>query len=124
MSREIKPRKLVPKRTLKRDDGDHNRTRRGAPLHFTVPDRRLEGKPGVPGEIDPGVLRYLCDERVDHGSAHGLGVDGREMRLGPRARVHAPSGRTARSIRSNGTLAMPEARSPQTCDEVRNLSHN
>src|SRR5262249_61675120 len=66
----------------RRDDGDHSPTRRGAPLHFTVPNRRLEGEPGVPGKIDPGVLRYFGDECVDHGSAHGLGVDGREMRLG------------------------------------------
>src|SRR5262249_33433097 len=66
----------------RRDDGDHSRTRRGAPLHFTVPNRRLEGEPGIPGKIDPGVLRYLGDERVDHGSAHGFGVAGRVMRLG------------------------------------------
>src|SRR5262245_7891666 len=56
--------------------------RPSAPLQFAVPDRRLEGKSRVPGKIDPGVLRYFGDERVDHGSAHGLGVDGREMRLG------------------------------------------
>src|SRR5262249_6114092 len=70
------------------DDRDPSRTRRAAPLHFTVPNRRLEGEPGVPGKIDPGVLRYLGDERVDHGSAHGLGVDGREMRLGQHLAYH------------------------------------
>src|SRR5215469_16347258 len=57
-------------------------------LQSSVPDRWLEGKPGVPGKIYPGVLRYLGNERVDHGSAHGLGVDRREMRLGQHLAHH------------------------------------
>src|SRR3982074_3667921 len=55
---------------------------------FSVSDRWLERKPGVPGEIDPGVLRHLGNERVDHRPAHGLGVDGREMRLGQQFAHH------------------------------------
>src|SRR5262249_29163320 len=61
---------------------DDSRTRRPGPLHFVVLDRRLEGKPRIPGEIDPGILRHFGDERVDHGPPHGLGIDGGEMRLG------------------------------------------
>ena len=38
-------------------------------------------RPSVPGKIDPGVLRHLGDEGVDHRPAHRLGVDGGEMRL-------------------------------------------
>src|SRR5215469_7161446 len=57
-------------------------------LQSTVLDRWLESKPGVPGKIDPGVLRYFGNERVDHGSAHGLGVNRREMRLGQQLAHH------------------------------------
>src|SRR5437870_3337890 len=43
-------------------------------------DRRLECKPGVPGKIDPGVLRHLGDVGVGQRPAHRLGVDGRARR--------------------------------------------
>src|ERR1051325_4895296 len=51
-------------------------------------DRRQERKPGVPGKIDPGVLRYLGDEGVDQRPAHRLGVDGCEMRAGQQLAHH------------------------------------
>src|SRR5215470_19431215 len=52
-----------------------------AALYPLGPNRRTEREPGVPGKEDPGVLRHLGDERVDHRAAHRLGIDGREVRL-------------------------------------------
>src|SRR5262249_36051281 len=52
-----------------------------AVLQPGLADRRLERQSGVPREEDPGVLRDLGDEGVDHRPAHRLGIDGGEMRL-------------------------------------------
>src|SRR5579862_2425848 len=45
-------------------------------------DRRREGGRGVPGKIDPGVLRDFGDEGVDQRPAHRLGIDRGEVRGG------------------------------------------
>src|SRR5215831_21220935 len=60
----------------------HNRSRLRreiTTLQAGLTNRRLERKPGIPGEIDPGVLRHFGDERVDHRPAHRLGIDRGEM---------------------------------------------
>src|SRR5882672_4046677 len=54
----------------------------GSALLAAVLDGRLEREAGVPGEEDPGVLRHLGDEGIDHRLAQRLGVDAGEMRLG------------------------------------------
>src|SRR6185437_15721879 len=50
-------------------------------LFAAFPDWRLEGEPGIPGKINPGVLRDFRDERVDKGATHRLGIDRGEMRI-------------------------------------------
>src|SRR5262245_66024646 len=51
-------------------------------LQPALANRRLKGEPGVPRKEDPGVLRHLGNESVDHRAAHRLGVNGGEVRLG------------------------------------------
>ena len=68
-------------------------------------DRRLEGQPHIPREVDPGVLRHLGDEGVDQRPAHRLGIDGREMRL--RAGCRARSARSCRCRRGHRRSARP-----------------
>src|SRR5438477_2080247 len=60
-----------------------------ASLQPAFADRRLEGKPGIPGKIDPGILRYFGDEGVDQRAAHGLGVNRGKMSLGEKV-AHEP----------------------------------
>src|SRR6202163_2510371 len=56
-----------------------------------VADRRLERERGIPGKVDPCVLRHLGDKRVDQRPALRLGVDRRKMRI-RHHRAHQPAG--------------------------------
>src|SRR6202021_1916676 len=56
----------------------HYSRSRLSPLQPGLADRRLEGKAGIPGKVDPGVLRHFGDKGVDHRPSHRLGVDGGE----------------------------------------------
>src|SRR5882757_8605073 len=51
-------------------------------LRRAVADWRLKRQRGIPGEEDPGVLRYLGDVGVDQRPALRLGIDRGEMRIG------------------------------------------
>src|SRR5699024_4799210 len=44
------------------------------PSLLTVANGRRELQRGVPGEVNPGVLRYLRDKGIDELAPHGLGV--------------------------------------------------
>src|SRR5262249_11223023 len=55
--------------------------------HFG-PDRRLEGKAGVPWEEYPGVLGYFGDEGIDQRAPHRLGVDRGKMRIWQQVAYH------------------------------------
>src|SRR6185312_11029946 len=65
------------------------------PILITLPpsrtDRRLERQCGIPGKVNPGVLRHFGDEGIDQRLALGLGVDGGEMRV-RHHRTHQPPG--------------------------------
>src|SRR5262245_62173764 len=45
-------------------------------------DRRLVGQRGVPGKMDPRILRHLGDIRIDQRPSLRLGIDGGEMCVG------------------------------------------
>src|SRR5207245_384012 len=85
----------------------------------SVPDRRLERKPGIPGKIDPGILGYFGDECIHHGPTHGFGIDRGEMRLGQDVAHHL--GRPAgidEVIDDEHTLAAPTADSDNAARHV------
>src|SRR6516225_4120231 len=59
-------------------------------LHAALTDWRLKREPGVPREVDPGILRHLGDEGIDERTPHRLGVDGGEMRSRQQSPHHLP----------------------------------
>ena len=46
---------------------------------------------GVPGKVNPGILRHFGDERVDQRAPQRLGVDRRKMGIRQHA-AHQPGG--------------------------------
>src|ERR1700692_2046505 len=56
-----------------------------------IADRRLERQRGIPGEENPGVLRYLGDESIDQRTPHLFAMHGCEMGCGQHL-ANQPSG--------------------------------
>src|SRR5436190_310787 len=48
-------------------------------LRSVVANGGPEGKPRIPGEMDPGILRDFGHENIQHRTAHRLSIDGREI---------------------------------------------